>query len=54
MSLKDKSSSQQHQNNAKRNGMSLKSRIYLTAGIMIFTAIGASAVTVLALEPSRL
>ncbi len=45
MSLKDKSSSQQ-QNNAKGNRMSLKSRIYLTAVMMIVTAMG----TVLVLQ----
>ncbi len=51
MSPRDKNSSeQQHQSTTKGNRMSLKNRIYLTAGIMIFTAIGASAVTVLVLE----
>ena len=50
MSPKDKNSSeQQHQSSTKGNRMSLKNRIYLIAGIMIFTAIGASVVTVLAL-----
>ena len=50
MSTKDKNNSQQHQNPTEGNRRNWKGFIYLTVGIMIFTAVGASAITVVVLQ----
>ncbi|MDF2386840.1 hypothetical protein JMG10_35590 [Nostoc ellipsosporum NOK] len=50
MSTKDKNNPQQHPNTTEGNRRSWKGFIYLTVGLIIFTAVGASAITVVVLQ----